>query len=115
MLLLTVSYSVLPGAYSVCFSFPLCVCLFDRGSPLFYQHFRTVFSGEMLGHGRPVRLQILEIPQAMRALEGVAMELSDCAFPLLHSVEITDDPKVAFKNSQFGMLIGAKPRTKGII
>merc|ERR1712232_945739 len=68
----------------------------------------------MLGPRRPVKLQILEIPQAMKALEGVAMELSDCAFTLLRDIQITDDPNKAFKDSEIGMLVGAKPRTKGM-
>jgi len=68
----------------------------------------------MLGPYQPVILQLLEIPQALKILEGVAMELDDCAFPLLRGVVQTDDPKKAFEGADFALLVGAKPRTKGM-
>ena len=73
-----------------------------------------IASGQMLGPDQPVELRLLEIPQAVGALQGVAMELDDCAFPLLAGIEATDDPKVAFDGANWGLLVGARPRTKGM-
>jgi malate dehydrogenase len=73
-----------------------------------------IASGEMLGADQPVELRLLEIPQAAQALQGVAMELDDCAFPLLSGVELTDDPNVAFDGVNVALLVGARPRTKGM-
>ncbi|MCY4219127.1 MAG: malate dehydrogenase [Gammaproteobacteria bacterium] len=69
-----------------------------------------IAAGDMLGKDQPVALQLLEITPAMQALEGVVMELNDCAFPLLSSVNISDDPGVAFRDSNIAMLVGSKPR-----
>ena len=69
----------------------------------------------MLGPHQPVILQLLELPQAVKALEGVAMELSDCAFPLLRGVVTTEDANKAFEGADFALLVGAKPRTKGTL
>jgi len=74
--------------------------------------FRTP-AGSMLGHHIPVRLRLLEVPGALRVAEGVAMELDDCAFPLLADVEVTDDPKVAFAGANLALLVGARPRRVG--
>jgi malate dehydrogenase len=68
----------------------------------------------MLGPDNPIALSLLEIPQAVKAAEGTAMELDDCAFPLLSSVDITDDPNVAFDGVSVALLVGARPRTKGM-
>jgi len=68
----------------------------------------------MLGDETPVELRLLEIPDALKAAEGTAMELEDCAFPLLRGIEITDDPKRAFEGCNIGLLVGARPRTKGM-
>jgi malate dehydrogenase len=68
----------------------------------------------MLGNDQPVILQLLEIPPAMEALKGVVMELTDCAFPLLAGVVATDDPDVAFKDADYGLLVGARPRGPGM-
>src|SRR5215218_823025 len=68
----------------------------------------------MLGPDMPVELSLLEIPQAVKAAEGTAMELDDCAFPLLHKIEISDDPKQAFHGCNIGMLVGARPRGPGM-
>ncbi len=68
----------------------------------------------MLGPDTPVRLRLLEIPAAVRAAEGVAMELEDGAFPLLNGVEITDDPVAGFDGASVALLVGARPRTKGM-
>ncbi|GAB2452938.1 malate dehydrogenase [Xylanimonas ulmi] len=75
--------------------------------------FRTG-AGQLLGADTPIRLRLLEVPQAVRVAEGVAMELDDCAFPLLVDVEITDDPKVAFDGANLAVLVGARPRSKGM-
>ncbi len=68
----------------------------------------------MLGPDTEVHLSLLEIPQAVKAAEGTAMELDDCAFPLLAGIEITDDPNVAFDGVNVALLVGARPRTKGM-
>ncbi len=73
-----------------------------------------IASGEMLGKDTEVELRLLEIPAAVKAAEGTAMELEDCAFPLLSAVEITDDPNVAFDGVNVALLVGARPRTKGM-
>jgi malate dehydrogenase len=68
----------------------------------------------MLGSDTPVRLKLLEIPDAVKAAEGTALELFDCAFPLLAGVDIFDDPRQAFDGVNVGLLVGARPRTKGM-
>ena len=73
-----------------------------------------IASGEMLGPNRPIALNLMEITPALGALRGVVMELNDCAYPLLQEVVITDDPDVAFRDVEFAMLVGAKPRGKGM-
>jgi malate dehydrogenase len=73
-----------------------------------------VASGQMLGPETPVELKLLEIPDAVKAAEGTAMELDDCAFPLLHSIDIYDDPNEAFDGAEVALLVGARPRTKGM-
>ncbi|HSL00359.1 MAG TPA: malate dehydrogenase [Rubrobacteraceae bacterium] len=73
-----------------------------------------IASGQMLGPDEKIRLKLLEIEPALKAAEGTAMELYDCAFPLLESVDITADPKEAFDGSNVALLIGARPRQKGM-
>jgi malate dehydrogenase len=73
-----------------------------------------IASGEMLGKDQPVILQLLDLPQAQQAVKGVMMELDDCAFPLLAGMIATDDPNVAFKDADVCLLVGARPRTKGM-
>ena len=73
-----------------------------------------IASGEMLGPDQPVILQMLEIPPALSALGGVAMELDDCAFPLLAGMVTSDDPDVAFGDADYALLVGSRPRTKGM-
>ena len=68
----------------------------------------------MLGEETPVELRLLEIPDAIKAAEGTAMELDDCAFPLLRKIDISDDPKLAFEGTNIALLVGARPRTKGM-
>jgi malate dehydrogenase len=73
-----------------------------------------IASGEMFGPDQPVILRLLEIPQAMSPLHGVGMELEDCAFPLLYDIVLTDDPAIGFREADYAILIGAKPRSKGM-
>src|ERR671916_3514782 len=73
-----------------------------------------IASGHLLGPDRPVHLNLLEIPQAVKAAEGTALELFDCAFPLLAGVDIFDDAKAAFDGTNIALLVGARPRTKGM-
>ncbi|RKT98843.1 malate dehydrogenase [Burkholderia sp. Nafp2/4-1b] len=73
-----------------------------------------IANGDMLGNDQPISLQLLELPHALDALRGVVMELEDCAFPLLTSVQVTDDPRVAFRDADYALLVGSKPRSKGM-
>src|SRR6201746_933131 len=73
-----------------------------------------IASGAMLGPQTPVVLSLLEIPQAVKAAEGTAMELDDCAFPLLAGIDIHDNPKDGFDGTNVAMLVGARPRTAGM-
>ena len=73
-----------------------------------------IANGDLFGPDQPVTLQLLEIPPALKALEGVAMELSDCAFPLLADMVLTDQAAVAFKGANWALLVGARPRGKGM-
>ena len=73
-----------------------------------------ISSGKAFGPDTKVKLRLLEIPPAMKALEGTVMELDDCAYPLLESVDITDDPYLAFDGVNWALLVGAKPRSKGM-
>jgi malate dehydrogenase len=73
-----------------------------------------IASGQLLGANTPVKLRLLEIPQAARAAEGVALELQDGAYPLLAGVDVFDDPKQAFSGANVALLVGARPRTKGM-
>src|SRR3954471_20479252 len=73
-----------------------------------------IASGQLLGPDEKVELRLLEIPDAVKAAEGTALELFDCAFPLLAGIEISDDPNVAFDGANVALLIGARPRTKGM-
>jgi malate dehydrogenase len=73
-----------------------------------------IANGDMLGKDQPVILQLLDITAALPAVKGVVMELEDCAFPLLAGVVITDDPTVAFKDADCALLVGARPRSKGM-
>jgi len=93
---------------------PVRVAVTGAAGAIGYSLLFRIASGEMLGPHQPVILQLLELPQAVKALEGVAMELSDCAFPLLRGVVTTDDANKAFEGADFALLVGAKPRTKGM-
>jgi len=73
-----------------------------------------IASGQMLGPDTPIELSLLEIPDAVKAAEGTAMELDDCAFPLLRRIDIFDEPKAAFEGCNIGLLVGARPRGPGM-
>src|ERR687897_505103 len=73
-----------------------------------------VAAGRVLGPDTPVRLRLLEIPDAVKAAEGTALELFDCAFPLLTGIDVTDDAAQAFDGANIALLVGARPRTKGM-
>ncbi len=91
---------------------PVRVAVTGAAGQIGYQLLFRIAAGNMLGPDQPVILQMVEIPPAMKALEGVMMELDDCAFPLLAGMESADDPMVGFKGTQIALLVGARPRTK---
>ena len=93
---------------------PVRVAVTGGAGQIAYSLAFRIASGSMLGDDQPVILQLLEIPPAMGALEGVVMELKDCAFPLLADVVATDDPNVAFKDADYALLVGARPRGAGM-
>ncbi|QBE47806.1 malate dehydrogenase [Leucobacter triazinivorans] len=93
---------------------PVTITLTGAGGQIGYAAMFRIAAGDMLGADQPVALRLLEIPQGMRGAEGAAMELADCAFPLLAGVEITDDPNVGFDGASVAMLIGSRPRTAGM-
>ena len=93
---------------------PVRVAVTGAAGQIGYAILFRIASGQLLGADTEVQLRLLEIPQAVKAAEGTAMELDDCAFPLLAGVEITDDPNVAFDGVNVGLLVGARPRTKGM-
>ncbi|MFI5123366.1 MAG: malate dehydrogenase [Vicinamibacteria bacterium] len=95
-------------------STPVTVTVTGAAGQIGYALLFRIASGQMLGDDTPVELRLLEIPDAIKAAEGTAMELADCAFPLLRRIEITDDPKLAFEGCNIGLLVGARPRTKGM-
>ena len=94
---------------------PVRVTVTGAAGNISYSTLFRIAAGNMLGPDQPVILQCLEIPPAMGALQGVVMELNDCAFPLLHDIVATDDANVGFKDSDFAMLVGAMPRKKGML
>jgi len=93
---------------------PVRVTVTGAAGQISYALLFRIASGSMLGPDQPVILQLLEITPAMGALEGVVMELNDCAFPLLHDVVISDDPETAFKDAEYALLVGARPRGPGM-
>jgi len=93
---------------------PVRVAVTGAAGQISYSLLFRIASGEMLGKDQPVILQLLEITPAMNALKGVAMELDDCAFPLLKGIVCSDDPNVVFKDAQFALLVGARPRGPGM-
>ncbi|WP_158844593.1 malate dehydrogenase [Saccharothrix deserti] len=93
---------------------PVNVTVTGAAGQIGYALLFRIASGHLLGADVPVRLRLLEIPQAVKAAEGTAMELDDCAFPLLTGIDITDDAKTAFDGVNVALLVGARPRTKGM-
>src|ERR671928_1383468 len=93
---------------------PVNVTVTGAAGQIGYALLFRIASGQMLGPDTPVRLRLLEIPDAVKAAEGTALELFDCAFPLLAGVDVTDDAKQAFDGCNVALLIGARPRTKGM-
>ncbi|MFD6159320.1 malate dehydrogenase [Nocardia sp. NPDC060256] len=93
---------------------PVTVAVTGGAGQIAYGLLFRIASGAMLGADTPVRLRLLEIPAAVASLEGVAMELEDGAFPLLESIDISDDPWVGFAGANVAVLVGARPRTAGM-
>ncbi len=93
---------------------PVRVTVTGAAGQIGYSIVFRIASGQLLGPDQPVDLRLLEIPQAMGALEGVAMELVDCAFPLLGAIDLHDSPEEAFDGVQVALLVGSRPRTKGM-
>jgi malate dehydrogenase len=93
---------------------PVRVAITGAAGQIGYQLLFRIAAGDMLGPDQPVILQLLEIPPAMDAVKGVVMELEDCAFPLLHGVVATDQAEVAFKDADYALLVGARPRGPGM-
>lgn len=93
---------------------PVRVALTGAAGQIGYAILFRIASGQLLGPDTPVYLSLLEIPDALKAVEGTAMELDDCAFPLLAGIEITDDPNRGFDSANIALLIGARPRSKGM-
>ena len=93
---------------------PVRVTVTGAAGQISYSLLFRIAAGQMLGPDQPVILQLLEIAPAMQALEGVVMELDDCAFPLVAGIETSDDANVAFKDSNYAMLVGARPRGPGM-
>ena len=93
---------------------PVRVAVTGAAGQISYSLLFRIAGGEMLGKDQPVILQLLEITPALDALKGVAMELEDCAFPLVHDIVQTDDPNVGFKDADYALLVGARPRGPGM-
>jgi len=93
---------------------PVRVAVTGAAGQIAYSLLFRIASGEMLGKDQPVILQLMEITPALNALRGVAMEISDCAYPLVSDIVETDDANVAFRDVDYAMLVGAKPRGKGM-
>ena len=93
---------------------PVRVAVTGAAGQIGYSLLFRIASGEMLGKDQPVILQLLDLPQAQKACQGVIMELDDCAFPLLHGVFATEYPDIAFKDADICLLVGARPRGPGM-
>ena len=93
---------------------PVRVTVTGAAGQIGYAIVFRIASGQLLGPDTPVDLRLLEIPQAMPALEGIAMELTDCAFPLLKGLDLHDNPDDAFDGVNIALLVGSRPRTKGM-
>ena len=93
---------------------PVRITVTGAAGQIGYSLLFRIASGDLLGSEQPIDLRLLEIPPAMGALEGVAMELIDCAFPLLAGLDLHDDPNSAFEGVDIALLVGSRPRTKGM-
>jgi malate dehydrogenase len=93
---------------------PVRIAVTGSAGQIGYALLFRIAAGDMLGPDQPVILQLIEVPQAMKALEGVVMELRDCAFPLLADIVTTDDVNVGFKDADYAILVGARPRGPGM-
>jgi malate dehydrogenase len=93
---------------------PVKIAITGAAGHIGYALVFRIASGAVFGPDQPVILRLLEIPQALEPLSGVGMELEDCALPLLHDVVLTDDPTIGFREADYAILIGAKPRGKGM-
>ena len=93
---------------------PIRIAITGAAGQISYSLLFRIANGDMLGKDQPVILQLLDITPAQQALRGVAMELEDCVFPMLHQVLITDDPETAFRDAEIALLVGARPRSKGM-
>jgi malate dehydrogenase len=93
---------------------PVRVTVTGAAGQIGYSLLFRIANGDLLGPEQPVDLRLLEIPQAMGALDGVAMELIDCAFPLLANLDLHDNPDEAFDGTNIGLLVGSRPRAKGM-
>ncbi len=93
---------------------PVRVAVTGAAGQIAYSLIFRIAHGDMLGPDQPVILQLLEIPPAMDALNGVVMEVNDCAFPLVADIITSDDPNIAFKDIEYGFLVGARPRGPGM-
>lgn len=93
---------------------PITITITGAGGQIGYAAMFRIAAGAMLGADQPVRLRLLEIPQGMRGAEGAALELTDCAFPLLDPVELTDDAAAGFDGANIALLVGSRPRTAGM-
>jgi len=93
---------------------PVRVAVTGAAGNISYALLFRIAAGDMLGKDQPVILQLLEIPPAMGALDGAVMELLDCAFPLLTGIEASDDPNVGFRDVDYALLVGSKPRGPGM-
>jgi malate dehydrogenase len=94
---------------------PMRVAVTGAAGQIGYSLLFRIAAGEMLGPDQPVILQLVDIPPAMKAVSGVMMELEDCAFPLLAGMEASDDPSAGFKDADVALLVGARPRGKGML
>ncbi|MGB5696822.1 MAG: malate dehydrogenase [Polyangiales bacterium] len=94
---------------------PMRVAVTGAAGQIGYSLLFRIAAGEMLGGDQPVILHLIDIPPAMKAVSGVMMELEDCAFPLLAGMEASDDPVAGFKDVDVALLVGARPRTKGML
>lgn len=93
---------------------PVDIVVTGAAGQISYSLLFRLAAGELFGKDQPIVLHLLEVPAAMSVLKGVVMELHDCAYPLLHRVEVSDDPLKAFKNVDYAFLVGAKPRGPGM-